>query len=91
VFCSVLSMVAACCSHEQQDASNRTSLDCLHRDREICLLVTSINTRSAGQTATSGPAMSRASQVELDTEAILAGMHDTSGSRQAAAYPDQIE
>jgi hypothetical protein len=85
VLCSALSMMTAACSHNPHDGSGKTALDCLHRDREVCQLVTAI------QPANSGSGMSRASQIELDVEAILDGMHAPRRSPQNPPHPVQIE
>jgi hypothetical protein len=79
VLCSALSMVTAACSHDLSGSSSKTALDCLHRDREACALATTI------EPAKGGAATTRASQIELDVEAILDGMQEPHRGSQIPA------
>ena len=89
VLCLALTTGIAACSYNPHGGSGRTTLVCLHRDKDVCLSLTSIN---SGVTGPKGDAaIPRASQVELDTSAIWSGMYEPRRGSDLPADPDQIE
>ena len=78
-------MTTAACSHNLPGGTSKAARDCLYPVRAACPPVTT------DQPAGDGYAISRASQIELDVESILNGMHNPHRNSQIPEYTDQIE
>ncbi len=68
--CAALLMLVTSCGYDRVGDVNMTALDCRHRDRDVCQLLTSISQKRVSQ---NGSAESHAKQVELDVSAMLGG------------------